>query len=247
MVPWRQQAAGLTQLGAEQDTPLGKIVSSWRRVSEGVIGYNATVPPLATATILVPTLHLGSVVITEGGEDSARVVWKDGQFVPGVVGLRSAVVSHLSSAVVAFSAEAGAYRFAVRGEPGNWSCATASTMACETPTLVCDATCPVVDGTAVVECEPGQRIVAIEHASFAAPLAPWVHPSCQPNGMKQATVDAPLRCVAGSAQYVVENACLGKGRCEVKASEARFDPGNQTKCKLMSGSRQLIIHAVCAR
>jgi hypothetical protein len=237
----------------------------------------------------------------------------------------------------------GAYRFAVRGAPGRWSCATASTLACEAttgaqdraspkciglasesslgsemyflwfpierspiernfgarflsslalfrpqvPTLVCDAKCPVVDGAAshgrysyldaashipvaiidtqyngapatkcqrrpwpgaaIVQCGPGERIVAVEHASFAAPLAPWVHPACEPHGIKQATAQAPLRCAAGSAQYVVERACLGKERCEVKAREDIFDPGNQTKCRLMSGSRQLIIHAVCAK
>ena len=109
MVPWREQAAGLTRLGAERDTPLGKIVSSWRRVAEGALEYNATVPPLATATILVPTIHLGRVVITEGIGASARAVWKAGRFVPGVPGLRSAAVSHLSSAVVAFSVGSGAF------------------------------------------------------------------------------------------------------------------------------------------
>ena len=58
---------------------------------------------------------------------------------------------------------------------------------------------------------------------------------------------APLRCVAGSAQYVVERACLGKQRCAVQAAEAAFDPAGQTRCRLMSGSRQLVIHAVCAK
>ena len=243
MVPWRAQAEGLSRLRAERETPLGTIVSSWRRIGANEIEYNATVPPLASATILVPTLHLGSVVITEG----ATTVWEDGTFVRAVPGLASAAPAYLSSGAVAFRASSGEYRFTTRGEPGRWTCATASTNACAEPTLVCDAKCPVADGTAVVQCEAGERIVAIEHASFAAPLAPWVRPSCEPRGMAAATAAAPLRCAAGSAQYVVERACLGKQRCAVQAAEAAFDPAGQTQCRLMSGSRQLVIHAVCAK
>lgn len=215
MVPWRAQAAKVTQLRAEQQTPLGTVVSAWKRVDDGTLQYNATVPPLVTATIMVPTLHLTGVMITVTGRRSytadasanPSVVWRHGRFDAGSApGLVDAKPAYLSSASVAFTASSGEYNFTVTGTPGTWVCGNASTMTCPTRTLVCDAKCTPEDGVARVQCPHGKRIVAIEHASFAAPLAPWVHPRCERGGMAKATAELPLQC-NGTSSVLSPCAC----------------------------------------
>lgn len=245
-VPWRQQAVVLSNLTAQQETPLGTVRSAWVRRSPTQLEYEAQVPPLATALVFVPTLHLAGVTVRE--EVSSTVVWAHGKF-QQAPGLLSAELSHTgSSGAITFRVVSGTYRFAVEGQPGRWTCANASTLACATPTLVCDSHCPIVAGSAEIRCRPGERVLAIAHASFAAPLPPWATPSCAAGTDGPSSVASKdLRCAAGSAQYVVEKQCLGKESCSVAASEALFDPPGQTVCKLMSGSRQLIIHAVCGK
>ncbi len=101
--------ADLSAAAAQQDTPMGAVAVAW---ALGGAGYalNATLPPGATATVVVPTLRpAAEALVEEGGEP----VWRGGAFVPGVPGVAAGAASADGESVV-LTVGSGVFSFTTR-------------------------------------------------------------------------------------------------------------------------------------
>jgi alpha-L-rhamnosidase len=103
--------AKLSAASASQSTPMGVVAVAWA-LGDGGATYalNATVPPGAVATLVLPTVRAAAAAtVAEGGVS----VWAGGRFVPGTPGVASgaagddgdSVVFELGSGVFAFTTQ----------------------------------------------------------------------------------------------------------------------------------------------
>jgi len=100
--------ANLTSAAATQSTPMGTVAVSWALLAGGAsYALNATLPPGAVATLVLPTLRApGAAVVAEGGVP----VWARGAFLPGVPGVASGAAGADGESVV-FAVGSGDYAF----------------------------------------------------------------------------------------------------------------------------------------
>ena len=101
--------ANLTAAAAQQLTPMGAVSVSWE-LGGGAYALNASLPPGAAATVLLPTLRPAALAVVEEG---GVPVWEGGRFVPGVPGVGAAAAGADGETVV-LSVGSGAYAFTTR-------------------------------------------------------------------------------------------------------------------------------------
>ena len=98
----------LTWAKASVDTVRGPVVSSWARTNDG-IKLDVTIPGNSGAMVYVPKVGVQYFRITEG----ARVVWENGKYLPGDMGIDSASDA---GDWVEFDCGAGSYSFKLTGD-----------------------------------------------------------------------------------------------------------------------------------
>ena len=98
----------LTHARASVRTVQGAITSGWKK-DGNALTLDVTIPMGARAKVSVPTVGLKNVAVAEGG----KMVWENGAYVAGVVGISGASQSADS---VAFDVGSGAYSFRLAGE-----------------------------------------------------------------------------------------------------------------------------------
>ena len=88
----------LSAAAAQQNTPMGIVAVAWAmRGGGGGYTLNATLPPGAAATVVVPTLRpAAEAVVKEGGAP----VWQGGAYVPGVPGVAAGTAGADGESVV---------------------------------------------------------------------------------------------------------------------------------------------------
>jgi len=99
---------GLDWVEASLKTIRGTIVSRWEK-KNGSLLLEVAIPVNSWGEVHVPTLGLKRLVVEEGG----RVVWRDGHFIEGVLGVES---GRLEGNYVVFRVGSGSYRFLVKEE-----------------------------------------------------------------------------------------------------------------------------------
>jgi alpha-L-rhamnosidase len=99
---------GLDWVEASLKTIRGTIVSRWEK-KNGSLLLEVAIPVNSWGEVHVPTLGLKRLVVEEGG----RVVWRDGHFIEGFLGVES---GRLEGNYVVFRVGSGSYRFLVKEE-----------------------------------------------------------------------------------------------------------------------------------
>ena len=97
----------LEYASASIKTVMGMVSSSWRRDGRAIT-VEVTIPVNSRARVSVPTMGLGNVTVTEGGD----TVWESGSYIGGVAGITGASGS---ADYVTFDVGSGSYRFELRG------------------------------------------------------------------------------------------------------------------------------------
>jgi len=99
---------GLSYVNASVRTVAGTVVSEWQQ-QPGIIRMKVVIPANSDASINVPVMDLKNVTLKESG----KIVWKDGEFISGIRGLKDA---RLDQSFLIITAGSGMYDFVLTGE-----------------------------------------------------------------------------------------------------------------------------------
>lgn len=93
---------------ASLNTVAGKVESGWEH-ERGKLRLKVTIPANSDATICIPLIHAKKPLITERG----KIVWQNGQYVPGVLGISGAAQEENH---IIFNVGSGHYEFNLTGK-----------------------------------------------------------------------------------------------------------------------------------